>query len=580
MNLFRLTRGKWLLLLSLAVIVLSLCACGKSVPDYIASPATVEIGKTFTAQDFILEGEHTARFADSFADKYAQNGTAKINKVGKITVPLIVDGKTYKVKLIVKDSVAPKGMDAMAVVGIGGSLKAEQCITRIEDLSKVTCAFKKKPSFKTAGTVDAVVVLTDEGKNRTEVPVTITVLPEGKYLADSYTIEAGSEIPSADALAVGDKPAKYITDVSAIYTALVGEYPLELEIDGAVYTTNLIIRDTVAPTGVVATTTIYYGGKFPEAGKFVTGILDAGPVNVAFETDPGAQVTTQTSVRIVLTDQGGNRTVYTVPCNIVHDNEAPAFVSFPKEIVADIGATINWRTEVQAQDDSGTVELSFDLSAVNMNKPGTYTGVLMASDPAGNVTRQEVKIVLHDNSVTQEMLDAVCKDIVARIITEGMTTKQKLYAVYQYVKGSITYNGASPHDDLRREAYLSLTTRPSGDCFAFCAASNALLTYLGYETQIVRRDIALASVSGNHFWVLVNCGTKEEPQWYHHDSCPRRQPYRQPTYMATDAQLRAMTKYIVAMGGKKNYFTFDTSLHPASATEITVDLGIDASYYD
>ena len=50
--------------------------------------------------------------------------------------------------------------------------------------------------------------------------------------------------------------------------------------------------------------------------------------------------------------------------------------------------------------------------------------------------------------------------------------------------------------------------------------------------------------------------------------------------MLTDAQLKAMTKYIAANGGKNDYFTFDTSLHPASATEIMVNLGIDSKYYD
>ncbi len=579
MNFLKYRRGRMFSIVALFLIIFSLCACGESTPEYIASPATVEVGKSFTPEDFILSGEHTAQFGDSFA-KYVKDGVAVIDKVGKVTVPLIVDGKTYKVKLTVKDSVAPKGTDAMAVVGIGGSIKAEKCVTNIVDKSKVTCAFKQKPDLSQPGTVNAVVILTDGSKNRTEVPVTITVLPEGKYLADRYTIEAGSEIPSADDLAVGDKPAKYLTDVSAIYTALVGEYPLELEIDGATHTTTLVIRDTVAPTGVVSNTTIYYGGRFPAANTFVSGIVDQGPVTVSFAENPGDRVTNQTSVRIVLTDQGGNRTTYTVPCTIINDNEAPKITVFPKEIVADIGTAISWRALVEATDDSGIVELTLDTSAVKMNKPGTYTAVLLANDPADNITRQEIKIVLHDNSVTQEMLNEVCKGIVDKIIKDGMTTKQQLYAVYQYVKGNIIYNGASPHDDLRREAYLSLTTRPSGDCFAFCAASNALLNYLGYETQIVRRDIALASVSGNHFWVLVNCGTKEDPQWYHHDACPRRQPYRQPTYMATDAQLRAMTKYIVAMGGKKNYFTFDTSLHPASATKIMVDLGIDSSYYD
>ena len=159
-------------------------------------------------------------------------------------------------------------------------------------------------------------------------------------------------------------------------------------------------------------------------------------------------------------------------------------------------------------------------------------------------------------------------------------SKKKLFC--DYVSKYAIFNSEDAASEYMMNGAKAAVTcfGKGGDCFAFCSASNALISYLGFETQIVRRDIALAATRGNHFWVLVNCGTEENPQWYHHDSCPRRKPYQQYTYMLTDAQLKAMTKYIAANGGKNDYFTFDTSLHPASATEIMVNLGIDSKYYD
>lgn len=562
------------------LIALSLCACGNKLPDYIAASATVEAGSTFKAEDFILAGEHTAKFADDFASRFAQDGCAQINQVGQHSVPLIVDGNSYTIKLTVKDTVAPKAAARVVTVRQGDALQAEHCVTNIEDSTKVSCAFKAEPNLTKVGVVNQVVVLSDEGGNRTEIPVTITVIGTDKFLADSYTIEAGDSIPAADALVAVNKTGKYVTDVSAINTGLVGSYPLELEIEGSRHTTKLIIKDTVAPTATVAPLTIYYGAKFPKADLFVSAIVDASPVTVSYDVDPGATVVDQTAVRIVLTDQGGNRTVYTARCTIVHDNEAPKFISFPQEIKADIGSTIIWRALVKAEDNSGTVELSLDTTHVNLEKPGTYTAFLVAKDPAENETRQEVKIILHDKSVSKEMMDQVCEDILSKILSEGMTTQEKLYAIYKYVVTNIKYISDSPHDDVRREAYLSLTSRKQGDCFAFCAAAHELISYLGFETQIVRRDVSLTKEYGNHFWVLVNCGTEEAPLWYHHDASPHSKPYDLETYMMTDAQLKAYTNYRTSTSAKKHYYTFDTSLHPASATEIVVDLGIDPRYFE
>ena len=580
MKLFGITKRQRIFLLALAVIVISLCACSKKIPSYIASSATVEAGSTFTAEDFILAGEHTARFADDFAAQFVRDGYAQINQVGKHSVTLIVDDQSYSITLNVKDTVAPTASARTVTVRQGDPLQAEHCVTDIKDWTNVSCAFQAEPDLTKVGVVNEVVVLTDEGGNRTEIPVMITVIGADKFLAESHTIEAGDSIPAADTLVAFQRTGKYATDVSTINTCLVGSYTLELEIEGAIYTTELIIKDTVAPTATITPITIYYGAKFPSADSFVSAIVDEGPVTVSYDVDPGDTVVDQTQVRIVLTDQGGNRTVYSAQCSVVQDNEAPTFISFPKEIDADIGAAIIWRALVTAEDNSGTVDLSLDVSGVDMEKPGTYTAFLVAKDPAENETRQEVNIILHDNSVTKEMMDQVCEEILSEIISEDMTAQEELYAVYKYVVTNIKYISDSPHDDVRREAYLSLTSRKKGDCFAFCAAAHELISYLGYETQIVRRDINLAEEYGNHFWVLVNCGTEESPSWYHHDASPHSKPYDLETYMMTDAQVKAYTNYRADTSSKKHYYTFDASLHPASATEIVVDLGIDSRYFE
>ena len=557
-----------------------LCSCNIGIPAYIATSATVEAGNTFSATDFILEEGHTSEFATDFTSQFVQNGLAQINQIGEYSVDLIVDGKNYAIELIVQDTISPKASARTITICQGDSLTAEQCITDILDATNVSCAFKTEPDLTQVGTFNEIVILSDEAGNCTEIPVTISVLGMDELLADSYTIEAGEIIPSEEELIVSNRTGKYITDISVINTSLIGNYTLEVEIEGEVYSTELIIEDTIAPIATVVPITAYYGADFPSADSFVSEIIDEGPVTVSYETDPGAIVNDQNAVRIALTDQAGNRTLYDSQCSIVHDDEVPRFVTVPTELDADVNTSIIWRSMVSAEDNSGVVDLSLDTADINLEKPGTYTAFLVAKDPAGNETRQEVKLILHDNSVTKEMMDQVCAEITGKIITDDMTTQEKLYAVYKYVVNKISYTSEGVHDDVRREAYLGLTTRKNGDCFTFCAASKELLSYLGYDIQIVRRRLDLVKEYGNHFWLLVNCGTEEEPLWYYHDASPHSKPFDLETYMMTDAQLKAYTNYRASNSSKKHYYTFDTSLHPASATEIVVDLGIDSQYFE
>lgn len=567
-------------LILVTLLFIFLCSCEEYIPDYIATSATVEAGNRFRAEDFLLEKGHTAEFAEEFAHQFAQDGIAKINKIGDYSVEIIVDGKNYSIQLTVQDTISPKAVARVVTVSQGDTLTAEQCVTDITDQTEVSCVFQSEPDFTQIGSITEIVILTDEAGNCTEIPVSITILGVQEILAAQYTIEAGSDIPTVNELLGWNRIGNYVTDVSSINTSLIGNYTLEIEIDDSIYTTELIIEDTIAPTAEVCQVTAYCGAVFPVPESFVSNINDEGPVTVSYEQPPGEIVSETTSVRIILTDQSGNCTVYESMCNVAEDNEAPEFILFPEHLEADVDSTIIWRAMVEVEDNSGQVELTLDTSGIDITKPGTYTVFFVAKDLAGNETRQEVTLVLHDNTVTKEMMDEVCAKILGQIITENMTTQEMLYAVWNYVVSHIKYTSNGVHDDVRREAYLGLTTRKNGDCFTYCAASEELLSYLGFETQIVRRKEEFVKTSGNHFWVLVNCGTDEEPLWYHHDASPHKKPYDMETYMMTDAQLKAYTDYRAETSSFRYYYSFDTSLYPASALEIVVDWEIDAKYFE
>ena len=553
-----------------------------SVPKYIATSATVEAGTTFRASDFLLEEGHTAEFSSDFASEHVKDGVAQVNKVGKYTMGLIVDGKEYNIKLNVQDTTAPKGSARIVVLCQGDSLTAEQCITNIKDVSNVTCTFKNKPDLSKIGQVQETVVLTDELGNSSEVPVTITVIGADECVAEQYTIEAGESFPTIEEIIALNRTGEFVTDVSAINTSLIGTHKIQVKVDGKVYSTKFLVEDTIAPTGTVTSALTIYGADFPTADKFITNIVDAGPVNVSYVTDPGATVKDQSMVQVVLTDQAGNHTTYDCECTIVHDDEAPTFLTYPEKLEIVVNENILWKSQVTAEDNYGTVDLSLDTSGVNLKKPGTYTAHFVAKDLAGNVTKQPVTLVIHEFIVTQDMMDAVCEKITNKILKDGMSTKEKLYAIYRYVSTNVRYTNDGDHENYLEIAYNGLAGSKSGDCYTFCAAAQQLIEYVGYDTQVVRRRLDLVAESGsNHVWLLVNVGTKDNPKYYHFDATPFKAPFNRLTYMMTDAQLAAYTKYRAASSPRKlHFYTFDTSLHPASATEIMVDLNIDSKYFD
>ena len=138
-------------LASFAAFSVFFCACNKGIPKYIATSATLEAGSTFSASDFLLEGGHTAEFSSDFASRFVQDGIAKINQLGEISVGLTVDGELYNIILNVQDTIPPTASAGIITVSQGDVLTAEQCLTNIKDQTEVSCAFQTEPDLTQVG---------------------------------------------------------------------------------------------------------------------------------------------------------------------------------------------------------------------------------------------------------------------------------------------------------------------------------------------------------------------------------------------------------------------------------------------
>ncbi|MCR5154748.1 MAG: hypothetical protein K6B75_07880 [Lachnospiraceae bacterium] len=541
--------------------------------------AVVEAGNTFTADEFLLEEGHTAYFSGDFAAKYVKDGKAVINHIGDYTAQITIDKKEYTVPVHVEDSKAPKAKALQITIPVGTMLLPEQCVTDVKDATSITYEFISVPDFFNVGKSTAVVRLTDEAFNKTDVEIDLNIISTGDCLLKEYVLEAGGKIPDEKELVLFGKTGKFVTDISVINTSLVGEYSLLMNIEGNEYSTHLVIVDTIPPTATVEPQYAYPGQALPEAASFVKDIKDVGPVSISYENAPEIMTDEKLNVKIAIEDQSGNKTVYESYFEPALDNEVPVINSYPEEIVADLGTQLIWRALVDASDNSGYCELSLDTSTVNLDYAGTYTAYIVAKDYAGNETRQKTSVILHDASVTKEMMDKLCEDIFAEILTDDMSKYEVIKAVWKYINSNISYTTAGVHDDTRREAYLALKSRKSGDCFSYCASAIELFSRLGIDTIMVVRDpVCAAKIRANHMWVIVNYGTEEEPLWYHFDAVVTK--LRKQTYLMTNRQLKAFTNKYNELFNRDYFYTFDESLYPEIATEELYDIGLDAKYYE
>lgn len=561
------------LALMLCIIVGVIISSAFSRPDYVARSVTVEAGRaSIEASDFLVDKSHSAEFGDG--------ALFDLSSVGEYKIPLVVDGKNCTSKLIVIDTKAPEGIVRDMSVWQGSKLDAESCVSDIKDATEVSVKFKKKPDTDEIGKREVTVILEDGGGNTTEYSFVLNVVSSSGLLYTHYVSELGEELPSADVFTGKAGVGEYLSDISSISPNAAGIYMLQISADGNTFDVVLEITDTVAPTATVTPQVCY--NKIPEASEFISGIIDKSRVTVSYETEPDMASSGRVDVNIVLTDTHGNKTVYSTYFEVMSDTKAPEILKAPDALEVDTGATIIWRASVEATDDSGKVELDLDTTGADLDTPGVYTVEIVARDDAGNETRRKVKLTVHDGSITESMLFDVIKKIEKDLlITSKMNAEEKVYSVFRYVYDNMKYSNTSAHIDWKQEAYVTLNGGFTGDCFTYCATSYAILKYLGFDVHIVERaESAKIEGTGTHFWVLVNIGSEAEPKWYHFDATPQRSPYNLATYLMTDAQLEAYTKWRNDTYKLENYYTYDVEKFPEVSKWQMVSLEIPAKYFD
>ncbi len=194
-----------------------------------------------------------------------------------------------------------------------------------------------------------------------------------------------------------------------------------------------------------------------------------------------------------------------------------------------VGENINFREAVNVSDDSGKYDLKVDNQSLNLDAPGTYQVIYIATNPSGKSSRLVVTVVVAKKEYSKGALNAkieeLCKDL---RITKQMPKKEQVKAIYNFAHNSdniaLANSSNIPNIDRKNwktdwvEEAVRTLEKGSGDCYSYYSVSKAFFEYLGIEHDgIERENTEEHKGKGTHFWLVVNVGVDKD-EWYYYDA--------------------------------------------------------------
>lgn len=504
--------------LILCLIFLLLITAGVGAWFYIDSLAykvcRVEAGVNVLPSNFMKDGNAEAFFTEESQEfDIAVPGTYQIEiKSGWFT---------HKATLYIEDTIAPQAQAVTMDLQMGETCSAEDLVTNIMDATKVTAAFAEEPDFTLAGSQKVTVQLTDLGQNVTEIEAEIFIA----QVIEELTVEAGSETPSLEEFIVEAHQAEFVTDMASLNMNTVADYKVTIVADGRSYEPVLHVVDTAAPQAQVQDVS-GYALVIRSAEEFVVSVEDATSVSVNFKKEPDLTYIGTQEVELTFKDEGNNETVMTASLTLEADTQAPV-ISGTRNIQLVVGDTISYKKNVKVTDNCEEgLTLDIDSSTVNLNAEGSYQVTYTATDLAGNTTSKTITVTVYPKVYTEEQVNALADEVLAKIIKPEMAALEKVQAIYNYNMSHISYINHSEKINWVQGAYEGLVFG-KGDCYVYACTAKVLLTRAG----ITNIDIEKIPAKTMHYWNLVDIGDG----WYHFDTTPRKD---HPTiFMWTDEQL-------------------------------------------
>lgn len=409
------------------------------------------------------------------------------------------------------------------------------------------------PGISVSGEIDTSVLGYQECKAKVFGVVTVdvqvlvqdTVAPKVsvKQVTANYGQECG---PENFVLNYDDKTAAIYTYVRKPDFKQLGTQDVLINVcDQGGNSVNVATKLTVRQ--IADAISVEVGTGVPDAKEFVL----TGDAQIEYVTLPvAAQLAKVGRYDVKLKVNG----VVTDGAIIVADKTSPVIKTTYIEVM--LNSNVSYRKEIEVSDNydvAAAVTVTIDNSKVNLAKVGDYPLLCTATDTSGNSITREITVAVKDSNTvrhTQEEIDKYADQVLAKIINNSMSAKQKAQAIYNYTRSNISYKVNREKGDWLQGAYDGLVNK-NGDCFTFCATAKALLTRAGIKNSVIQKEVTSSTSQTNHYWNIVDIGDG----WYHFDTTPRMDGTQ--FFMWTDAALK---KYSDAHMGSHN---FTRSKYPA-----------------
>ena len=493
----------------LGIVVITLCLLGiiSAVTIYsynsrVYKTCIFEAGAEIEAVDFLKDTSKEIFFVSAIEDID--------NKIpGEYTVKLKSGIFTYKSTAVIQDTIAPKAEAIDVFFEEGQTVTPEQFVTNIEDITTVTAAYVQEPDYTIYGKQPVEIKLTDAGNNQ----VTIFSNLITRVTVKELDVEVGTAFPEISQFLLSEgEDAEFVTLPESIDMNKIADCNIDISANGMVYTTVLHLKDTTAPVVEGKNHTAYTTDTVTHE-DFIASATDVTTLTYAFVTEPNLKKVGDQTVSIVVTDEGGNSVQKDMKLTVLEDTEPP-LITGAKDFKAYLGYSISYKSGVKVTDNHDkNISLKVDSSKVNTKAIGTYPVTYSATDAAGNKTTVTVNLKIVERGYTESEVNALADQVLAKITNSGMSQRQKLTAIYNYVRSSIVYTNSSEKGNWVKAAFCGLADK-KGDCYTYACTAKALLNRAG----IKNKDIKKIPTSTSHYWNLVDIGEG----WYHFDTTPRR----------------------------------------------------------
>jgi len=334
----------------------------------------------------------------------------------------------------------------------------------------------------------------------------------------------------------------------------VGEYDLNLSLNGAPFSVVLIIEDTTAPTATSVPVVINIGDPV-DPDDFVTEINDASSIaSVAFVNEPDVLSHREQLIEVIITDEYGNYSTFTSSLSIILNDEPPVITGISL-IESMVGKEVEYGHGVEAFD-SFVREIAFsvDDSEVDIDKEGEYTAYYIAHDLTGLVTSVPFTVLI----ISVDPADVIkqADDILEQILEEDMTDVEKIQAIFTHIRTLLTFEESDEKPLSIYEAAHHALDAKRGNSFNFSALAQVLLT----RAEIPNMRIFRSSEHPSHVWNLVN---PYNDSWYHFDSMPTSvRDINNLMYMFTAEQADEFAEKLAERDSDPMYYDFDAELYP------------------